>query len=118
MLRPTKSPGLYYQMIGRGFRIHPDKTDFLVLDFAGNIAEHGAIDEIKVISKVNGAKGEIEKAPVKTCPGCEIEIHAAYRICPECGYEFEVADAKHTTTASNLNILSELPPLPEWCFIS
>lgn len=36
--RPTKSLGLYLQMIGRGFRLDPSKldvTDFLVMDFAG-----------------------------------------------------------------------------------
>jgi hypothetical protein len=29
MLRPTNSPGLYYQMVGRGFRLHPGKADCL-----------------------------------------------------------------------------------------
>ncbi|MBT6156631.1 MAG: DEAD/DEAH box helicase [Planctomycetaceae bacterium] len=32
MLRPTLSPGLYYQMVGRGFRLSPGKQDCLVLD--------------------------------------------------------------------------------------
>jgi hypothetical protein len=33
--RPTKSRALYVQMIGRGTRRHPDKTDCLVLDVVG-----------------------------------------------------------------------------------
>ncbi|MBN8868012.1 MAG: DEAD/DEAH box helicase [Solirubrobacterales bacterium] len=33
--RPTKSRSLYCQIIGRGLRLHPDKTDCLVLDLAG-----------------------------------------------------------------------------------
>lgn len=33
MARPTRSPGLYAQCVGRGTRLHPDKTDCLVLDF-------------------------------------------------------------------------------------
>ena len=37
LLRPTASPGLYYQMTGRGFRLHESKTDCLVLDYGGNI---------------------------------------------------------------------------------
>jgi DNA repair protein RadD len=37
LLRPTLSPGLYYQMVGRGFRLHPGKANFLVLDFGGNV---------------------------------------------------------------------------------
>jgi len=33
MARPTKSPGLYTQMCGRGLRLWPGKQDCLVLDF-------------------------------------------------------------------------------------
>ncbi len=36
MARPTMSPGLYVQCIGRGLRPHPSKADCLVLDVAGN----------------------------------------------------------------------------------
>lgn len=36
MLRPTESVGLYQQIVGRGLRLHPQKTDCLVLDYAGN----------------------------------------------------------------------------------
>ena len=34
LARPTKSRGLYVQMVGRGLRLAPDKKDCLVLDFA------------------------------------------------------------------------------------
>jgi superfamily II DNA or RNA helicase len=33
MARPTRSEGLYQQCVGRGTRLHPGKTDCLVLDF-------------------------------------------------------------------------------------
>lgn len=33
MARPTRSAGLYMQCVGRGTRLHPGKTDCLVLDF-------------------------------------------------------------------------------------
>jgi ATP-dependent helicase IRC3 len=33
--RPTKSPTLYTQMIGRGTRLHPGKEDCLILDLVG-----------------------------------------------------------------------------------
>ncbi len=36
MARPTMSPGLYSQMLGRGTRTQPGKADCLVLDVAGN----------------------------------------------------------------------------------
>lgn len=41
--RPTKSRALYVQMIGRGTRRHPDKTDCLVLDLVGASAEHDMV---------------------------------------------------------------------------
>ena len=44
---PTMSPGLYYQMVGRGFRLHPGKQNCLVLDFGGNVLRHGPVDQIR-----------------------------------------------------------------------
>lgn len=80
LLRPTMSPGLYYQMVGRGFRIHPGKEDCLILDFAGNIERHGAIDQIEAPFKKDG-KG---KAPTKKCPRCLSVIPAQSKTCPMC----------------------------------
>lgn len=34
--RPTKNRPLYVQMVGRGTRLHPGKSDLLVLDLVGN----------------------------------------------------------------------------------
>lgn len=36
ILRPTESISLYQQIAGRGLRLYPDKTDCLILDYAGN----------------------------------------------------------------------------------
>jgi ATP-dependent helicase IRC3 len=41
--RPTKSRGLYTQMVGRGTRRHPDKIDCLVLDVCGATDEHSLV---------------------------------------------------------------------------
>ncbi|MFJ1581756.1 DEAD/DEAH box helicase [Streptomyces sp. NPDC088197] len=38
--RPTKSPGLYVQMAGRALRLHPGKTDALILDVVGASTRH------------------------------------------------------------------------------
>lgn len=40
MARPTMSRALYAQMLGRGLRISPNKSDCLVLDFVGNTIDH------------------------------------------------------------------------------
>lgn len=110
MLRPTLSPGLYYQQVGRGFRTHPLKGDCLVLDFAGNVMRHGPIDEIRAPG-VSQGDGE---APVKKCPECHELVHGAVKECPECGYEFPTENkASHERTASNLGILSGEEP-EEW----
>lgn len=105
MLRPTMSPGLYYQQVGRGFRIHPGKSNCLVLDFAGNILRHGPVDAVTVRDRPKGdATGE---APVKECPKCHSVIAAGYAVCPDCGYEFPPPEQpKHDAKASDASILS------------
>lgn len=40
MARPTQSRALYTQMVGRGTRLHPGKSDLLVIDLVGNV-RHG-----------------------------------------------------------------------------
>jgi len=103
LLRPTNSPGLYYQMVGRGFRLHPSKENCLVLDFGGNILRHGPVDALEIKERATGT-GE---APAKECPQCQAVIHAAYSLCPECGYEFPPPKRQqHDHEASTAGILS------------
>lgn len=40
MARPTKSQLLYAQMVGRGTRLHPDKSDLVVIDIVDNSRRH------------------------------------------------------------------------------
>lgn len=40
LLRPTKSWSLYVQMVGRGTRIAPGKSDLIVLDVVDNVGRH------------------------------------------------------------------------------
>jgi len=104
LLRPTASPGLYYQMVGRGFRLCPDKTDCLVLDYGGNILRHGPVDAIQVAERPGNGGGQ---APAKECPECQAVIHAAYSVCPDCGYEFPPPEnGKHDARASDEGILT------------
>jgi len=104
LVRPTMSPGLYYQMVGRGFRLAPGKADCLVLDFGGNVLRHGPVDAIRLKAPGQG-DGE---APAKECPECSALIHAAYAVCPECGHEFPDPESrKHEARASTEGILSD-----------
>jgi len=42
----TASIALYYQIIGRGTRIDPDKRDCLVCDLGGNVSRFGRVEDI------------------------------------------------------------------------
>lgn len=105
MLRPTRSPGLWVQMLGRGTRplYAPGfdlstregrlaamqagpKQNCMVLDFAGNTTRLGPIND-PVMPKPRGAKTG-GAAPVKTCPHCGTYHHVSTRICWVCQYAF------------------------------
>jgi DNA repair protein RadD len=106
MLRPTMSPGLYYQCLGRGFRLHPGKKNCLILDFGGNVLRHGPVDQIRMKdSNANGNKAS--EAPAKECPECHSLIATGYAICPDCGYKFPRPEqANHDPNASSEAVLS------------
>ena len=104
LLRPTMSPGLYYQMVGRGFRLAPGKRNSLVLDFGGNVLRHGPVDQIKVKGKPGAGSGD---APAKECPECHSVVAAGYSCCPDCGYQFPSTDRQsHDAKASEAGVLS------------
>ncbi|MFO0839620.1 MAG: DEAD/DEAH box helicase family protein [Phycisphaerae bacterium] len=104
LVRPTMSPGLYYQMVGRGFRLHPGKRDCLVLDFGGNVLRHGPVDQICLWTP----EGRTGVAPAKECPECHEIIAAAFGTCPQCGYVFPPPERrKHDASASDEGILSD-----------
>jgi len=53
MIRPTRSLGLYSQMVGRVLRIHPDKTHARIIDFSGNLKAMGYADSIELYKNGN-----------------------------------------------------------------
>ena len=42
----TASIALYYQIVGRGTRIDPDKKDCLICDLGGNVSRFGRVEDI------------------------------------------------------------------------
>jgi DNA repair protein RadD len=109
MLRPTLSPGLYVQMVGRGLRLHESKSNCLVLDFGGNVRRHGFIDQVNPPRK--GKKGPPQEAPVKECPSCSSLVPIMTKTC-ECGHVFPIAEReaeKHHHVGAILS--TEVPPV-------
>ena len=102
MARPTLSPGLYMQMSGRGMRLKSKghHQDCLVLDFAGNIARHGAITKIipprRTVSRKKTERPELGEM-FKECPNCRQVIMKRARICAHCGYQFTALSELNTT---------------------
>jgi superfamily II DNA or RNA helicase len=77
----------YRQMIGRGSRCHPDKTDCMILDHGGNIKRHGFFEDDPpwTLDITTKDPGEVGARPTIECPKCK----AIYRggRCKNCGYE-------------------------------
>jgi DNA repair protein RadD len=104
LLRPTMSPGLFMQMVGRGFRMHAGKRDCLVLDFGGNVERHGPVDQVRVQDPALPGHGP---PPAKECPECHSLIATGYARCPDCGYAFPPPEKQpHEAKATNAGILS------------
>lgn len=101
MLRPTKSPVIYVQSVGRGLRVAEGKDHCLVMDFANNVAAHGPIDNLVINQKGEKRKGQ---QIVKECPECKAIWHPTKKVCDACGHKFEFK-VKVEKSASNLDIL-------------
>lgn len=64
--RPTLSPGLWTQMVGRGLRLHPGKDDCLVMDVSGAAQRHS-------LACVNDLDGTCTGKCECTCLACGCE---------------------------------------------
>ncbi|CAM6004919.1 unnamed protein product [Sphagnum balticum] len=86
LMRPTRSPVLYVQTVGRGIRISPEtgKKNCLVLDYGEVVRTLGPLDA----PKVKGTKTMEGEAPIKECPQCHSWVFAGVRECSECQYSF------------------------------
>ncbi|RYZ52903.1 MAG: DEAD/DEAH box helicase [Sphingobacteriales bacterium] len=52
--RSTMSLALYYQIVGRAMRIHPNKESAWIVDLGGNIKFFGKIETMKVVKDYKG----------------------------------------------------------------
>lgn len=124
-LRPTMSPGLWVQKLGRGTRpVYAEgfdlstaegrlaaiaagpKPNCLVLDFARNTVRLGPIND-PVIPSARGRGDGKGMAPVRLCTSCGCYCHASVRICPECGFIFPINLDNYSAQASSAVLIAE-----------
>ncbi len=95
LYRPTKSLNLYVQQCGRGTRPSHGKQDFIVIDHANNVREHGFIeDEREVFLDGIPKSKKAFVPPIKVCEECYHVCAASVSLCPNCGYAFSVEKSR------------------------
>lgn len=96
LARPTKSYNLYIQILGRGTRPYPGKNEFVVLDHANAVEEHGFIEnerECDLDGKITINRNlGIAVCVCKQCffafdPTGSTPFEPRNYICPECSHD-------------------------------
>ena len=109
ILRKTESVGLLQQIIGRGLRTSPGKTDCLVLDYTSNLDDHCPDGDL-FAPVVKAGKGPGEGGSIPAC-------------CPTCGYDnaftaspqyltFQYDKAGYALDLDGQQVMSEWGPIP------
>lgn len=136
-MRPTRSPVLYIQCVGRGIRpvyasgydletqqgrldaiANSIKPDCQLLDFGGVVEALGPVDtiDIRKAPKKKEENAEPGEAIMKRCPSCGTMCYAAQKYCYHCSYDF--ASAALNKTASTAAVVSSDIEPQEWKVIS
>jgi superfamily II DNA or RNA helicase len=124
--RPTKSLGLFRQMVGRLLRRAPGKTNALILDHAGGVFTHGLPDDKiywtlssdeRAENRQHAARGTAPHAPaLVTCPKCAA-VRLEGRPCTVCGWRPQPPARAVVFADGVLGVVerSDRPPKPpEW----
>jgi DNA repair protein RadD len=95
LARPTRSLGLYRQMVGRGLRPAEGKNDVIILDHSGGVHRHGRPDDhiewtLDTDRKATNATHEARLAahhdPFCECTACG-HLRMRGMPCDNCGWE-------------------------------
>ena len=118
LLRPTESPGLAIQMIGRGTRLANGKENCLVLDFGRILKTHGPIDKMEPIEREKRGKGDKTDPAIRIriCPECNAMMPLTARVCDACGSAFPAQEriAQHDAQADGENVILSTQIKPRW----
>ena len=94
LARPTKSLGLFRQMVGKVLRPYPGKQHALIIDHAGATLLHGRVEDpihwwlspdLKAHNETHAARGAMASTQLLACTQCQA-IRTAGQACPECGF--------------------------------
>jgi len=86
LLRPTASLSVYLQQVGRALR--PSDAEAIVLDCAGNVAEHGLPCQMRQWSLQGTVKSrdmDQVAVPIRVCESC-FAVYKPAPSCPYCGH--------------------------------
>lgn len=102
--RPTISPRLFLQAVGRVLRTHPGKEFGYLLDLTDNTARFGTdLDAVRVVIPRAVLKDYESKNELwKLCPGCMAECHKSLRVCMECGFVFPVSEVVEAASVPDM----------------
>lgn len=123
--RPSQSATYHIQTNGRGARPAPwiGKTHCLVLDFAGNTARHGPVNDVMIREPGDKSKGG-KGITFKECKNCKTANSLRAKHCIACGEEFKT-ETKLTQIASKLELLktnenknNNKEKLEKWCAVT
>jgi superfamily II DNA or RNA helicase len=89
LARGCGSAGLYLQMVGRGLRPAPGKTDCVVIDLLGTSHDHGLPDDPRFYSLDGKGIRRTQTDDLRFCQLCGCPLDAGVSECPECGREVQ-----------------------------
>ena len=106
--RGTQSAGLFAQIIGRGTRLYPGKTECSIIDMGSNIDRFGPIDSETYgegfIKSPSDGTGE---PPKRVCPKCYEIFAAGKKVCPNCGITLPEKEKIMTSSKESITVKTQ-----------
>ena len=109
ILRKTESVGLLQQIIGRGLRLHPEKRDCQILDYAGNVETHCPDGDLFAPAVKAGKGGGDSNGMKCICPDCGCENQFTAR--PDM-LDYQRDEAGYALDLEGRQVMTEFGPMP------
>ncbi|MBD3176334.1 MAG: DEAD/DEAH box helicase [Armatimonadia bacterium] len=114
MARPTGSPSLYEQMVGRGTRLAPGKKDLLVLDFMDNCMKHGLVSTPEILGlSLDELDGAEASGKVKESQEDQVRQAAAIKAYEAAPLAYKLAEVDPFNPRAIIS-LSDYVPEKDW----